>query len=46
VRDDRGGYLIVVAILTVIVLLAMRETKDTSLENPFGDHVGDAALPS
>jgi hypothetical protein len=38
-------YLIVVATLTIIALLAMRETKDISLDNPVGDHVGDAALP-
>ena len=36
-------YLIVAAILTVIALLLMPETKDISLENPVGDHAGDTA---
>jgi metabolite-proton symporter len=40
-----GVYLMVAAILTVIALLAMRETKSISLENPIGDDVGDAAVP-
>jgi MFS family permease len=40
-----GAYLSVVAVLTVIALLLMRETKDISLENPVGDRVGDAAYP-
>lgn len=41
-----GVYLIVAAILTLIALLLMPETKDFSLENPVGDHVGDAAYHS
>ena len=32
-----GVYLIVAAILTVIAVLLMRETKDVSLDNPVGD---------
>jgi metabolite-proton symporter len=40
-----GVYLIVAAILTVIALSLMRETKDISLENTIGDRVGDAAHP-
>ena len=37
-----GVYLSVVAVLTVIALLLMRETKDISLDDP----VGDAAIPA
>jgi metabolite-proton symporter len=40
-----GVYLIVAAILTFLALLAMRETKDISLDNPIADHVGDAVRP-
>ncbi len=40
-----GVYLIVVAILTIVALLLMRETKDISLENPVGERFGDAAQP-
>ena len=40
-----GVYLIGAAILTVIALLAMRETKDISLEFPVADHVGDSVHP-
>jgi metabolite-proton symporter len=40
-----GVYLIVAAILTVIALLAMRETKDISLDNPAADQVGDSVHP-
>ncbi|OBA84323.1 MFS transporter [Mycobacterium sp. 1164966.3] len=39
-----GVYLIVVAILTILALLLMRETKNISLEKPVGDDVDDIAL--
>lgn len=40
-----GVYVIVAAILTMIALLVMRETKDISLDNPVADHAGDAVRP-
>jgi metabolite-proton symporter len=40
-----GVYLIVSAILTLIALLVMPETKDISLDNPVADHVGDTIHP-
>lgn len=38
-----GGYVSVAAIVTLIALLLMRETKDISLENPVDGGVGNAA---
>jgi metabolite-proton symporter len=40
-----GVYLGGAAILTVIALLAMHETKDISLDNPVADDVGDSVHP-
>src|ERR1700739_4126039 len=40
-----GVYLSGAAILSVIALLAMRETKDISLDSPIADHTGDAVHP-
>jgi MFS family permease len=40
-----GVYLIVAAILTLIALLLMQETKDISLDKPIADHVGDTVHP-
>ena len=40
-----GGYVSVAAIVTLIALMLMRETKDISLENPADGRVGNAAHP-
>src|ERR1700747_1828274 len=40
-----GVYLMGAAILTVIALLAMRETRDISLDNLLADHAGDSVHP-
>ncbi|WP_167104269.1 MFS transporter [Mycobacterium sp. DL592] len=41
-----GVYLMVAAALTFVALLAMRETKDASLDsNSIGDHLGDSVHP-
>jgi metabolite-proton symporter len=40
-----GVYLIGAAILTVIALLVMRETKNISLDTPLTDNVGDSVHP-
>jgi metabolite-proton symporter len=40
-----GVYLIAAAILTLIALWVMRETKDISLDDPIADHVGDTVHP-
>jgi MFS family permease len=40
-----GVYLSGAAILSVIALLAMRETKDISLDSPIADTTGDSVHP-
>jgi MFS family permease len=40
-----GLYLFIAAILTFVALLVMHETKDTTMDTPVADHLGDALHP-
>jgi metabolite-proton symporter len=40
-----GLYLFIAATMTFVALLVMHETKDTDMDTPVADHVGDALQP-